>query len=397
MSIPEETAAGPKLIMNCLFLETLGYESALRLSGHHYARLMTSSAAGVVFSVSSPVTPAHWLWRARDPAIARRFEAHARGFRPPVEVHRVRLRHYVPFSWIPVHRRFPFNTDVALNLSCASYRNELLKRLSTLGFSPDLISIQSMMFAPLLKEFPRAKVWYRMEDLLTGFSDMPRSMIAAEAEVMDRADLITLTSPILLSAVPERHRAKTLVLPNGVDADHFIPPQARPDEYASITKPIALYVGALRSWFHWEWLESAMRALPDVQFVLISPDSVRESARAFPNFLHIPGVAYENLSAYVQHATLGIIPFIPSPLIDAVSPIKLLEFFSCGKPVVSTSWQTLRELSAPAHLAADPSEFIEGIRENLTNADEQTRSARLDFALLYSWSGNLQKVMARLT
>ncbi len=380
--------------MNWLFLDTLGYESAVRLSGHHYARLLAAKGDRVL-SISSPVSPLHRLSRTNRKAIAQRFENHRQGFIevPPDKPSKV--FHYVPHAWVPVKSFFPLNQRWALRLSSLSYRGDLTRRFREMNFIPDVVSIQNVMFEPLahaLKSNSRALIHYRIEDLLEGFHDMPRSMIEAEKRLIEYADCISITSETLRKKTNHRHASATFLLPNGVDVSHFATPRERPSEYAA-GRSVVLYFGSLREWFDWELVLRTANALPDLQFVVIGPEPAKEAFLKLPNATYIPGIPYDRLPAYVEHAAVGIIPFKPSPLIESVSPIKLFEFLAAGTPVVATSWEAIRKIESPARLESSTEGFTASVREfsNLKSKPDYR-----EFVSGHSWEASLEILCDRI-
>lgn len=376
--------------MNFLFLDTLGYESAIRLSGHHYARLLGERGHRVL-SLSAPVTPFHWLARgAQRATIRRRFEAHRRGFSPaPTGV-----LHYVPFSLIPVRKHFPFDRPIALRLAERTWAGDVMRRLRELNFSPDVISLQNMMFYPFARRFPDAVLQYRMTDLMSGFTDLPRSMLQYEDRVLDEADIVSITSMQFAFKLEGRNASKLLYAPNGVDADHMSRPRPRPEAYAAIDRPIAVYVGALRAWFDWDLVRHAVESAPEIQFVIISPDAPRADMLNHKNFTYIPGVPYEEIPAYYQHAAAGIVPFKDSPLVAPVNPIKLFECLAAGTPVAAIEWAELRtQIEAPIHLAKTPEQFTAALKSAIA---EKGAIDYRPYLKNRSWQGNLDALLERI-
>ncbi len=376
--------------MNFLFLDTLGYESALRLSGHHYARLLVKQGHRVV-SLSAPVTPWHRLARANRESIAKRFEAHHSGFsKAPGGV-----EHYVPHSWVPVRMGWPFDLDFVPELAARFYRRDILTRLSGTGFVPDVVSLQNLMFYPLVREFPSAVLQYRMTDKMNSFSDYPANLIRIESRVLDEADIISLTSRQFFSLLAEDQQLKALYAPNGVDIEHFSLPRPRPAAYEALRRPLAVYIGAVRAWFDWDLLGATARLLPEVQFVIISPDTPRADLMAEHNFIHIPGVSYEDVPAYYQHADVTIIPFVNSEAVAPVNPIKMFESLAAGTPVVCRNWEELRKLAPPISLADNAEAMAAAIRKEIGSNSVEGPGAS-DFLRQYSWEGNLQALLRRV-
>lgn len=376
--------------MNFLFLDTLGYESSLRLSGHHYARLLASRGHRVL-SLSAPVTPWHHLSRTHRETIACRMAAHHAGFAPAPGG----AIHYVPHAWIPIRNTWPLNTGAAMELAAWGYRRDVLSRLSALDFFPDVVSLQNLVFHPLVREFPGAVLHYRMTDRMDAFSNFPACLIATESRTLNEADIISLTSRQFFEMLTPEQAEKALYTPNGVDVGHFSRPRPRPAPYLGFDSPIAVYVGALRAWFDWELLGETMRRLPDVRFVLVSPDAPPADFRQSPNGTWIPGVPYEEVPAYYQHADVMIIPFIDSPLVAPVNPIKMFESLAAGTPVVAREWAELKKLEAPIRLARGPEEMAAAVRAGIGSAGRD-HDAWAPFLARYSWDANLDRLLDRI-
>jgi glycosyltransferase involved in cell wall biosynthesis len=378
-----------EITLNFLLLETLGYESPLRVSGHHYARALVGRGHRVV-SLSSPVTPFHRFARSGRAAIAARFDNHRRGFvRAPTGAH-----HYVPLSWIPVKRPFPFGTPLALRLAAASFERDALRRLRHMKFAPDVIAIQSMMFAPLLRRFPDALVLLRITDRMESFPDIPPAFLHYEKELIDKADLISITSQQFEAKIPPAARAKVLHLPNAVDADRFARPRPRPREYESIAEPIAVYIGSLRVRFDADLTLALLRARRDFRFFVISPDAPRADLLTEPNFHYIPGVPYEETPAYYQHAAVGFIPFRTDlDVVRSASSLKVLECLAAGTPLVCADWPEPRALGAPVVFAADAPAFAAALAEA---AGKPPPPETPRFLAAHSWDRNLDRLMERI-
>jgi len=374
--------------LNFLFLETLGYESALRVSGHHYARLIARRGHRAL-SLSAPVTPFHRFARAQRETVRRRFEHHRWGFiAAGGGVH-----HYVPWTFLPLRNVYPLNQPWALRLAARGWLPDVEARLRRMRFTPDVISLQQLAFYPLLRRWPGAIVHYRMTDLMAGFVDLPASFHKIEDRLLEEADLISITSRQFMRRVGEHRAAKTLYAPNGVDLEHFARPHPRPSAFGPPGRPIVLYVGALRAWFDGELLRATMRALPKAAFFVVSPDRPPAEIAAEPNFHHVPGVDYEALPGYYQHALVTIIPFRDAPLVAPVNPIKLFESLAAGTPVVAVAWRELKEIHAPIGLAGGAEDFIAAVAEAV---DRPKRVEAGEFLRGYSWEANVEALLERI-
>ncbi len=394
--------------LNFLFLDTVGYESALRLSSHHFERILAGRGHRVV-ALAAPVTPLHRLARSGRRAIARRFEFHRRGLaEAPQGLQSGAAKgvlNWVPKTWLPVKNVYPLNTPRALELAASGYMDDVRRRLAGIDFVPDVVSIENLAYGELARSFTDAVLHYRMVDCVEGFTDMPRCMIEAEPGLLNDADLVSITSRQFAGKLAGRNESKVIYAPNAVDIEHFARSEGgptfgsssassdRPAEYAGFERPIAIYVGALRGWFDWEMLLEAVRRLPEVEFVLISPDRPREDYSAFRNARWIPGVDYERLPAYLRHASVGLVPFLDSPLVAPVNPMKMYEYLAAGLPVVCGDWAELRRIGAPVRRARTAAEFATGIKQAIREGPLRDRR---DFLASHSWEAEVDDLLGRI-
>jgi glycosyltransferase involved in cell wall biosynthesis len=192
---------------------------------------------------------------------------------------------------------------------------------------------------------------------------------------------------------------RSLLLPNGVDLEHFSRPAPEPPpEYAALPGPIAVYVGVLPEWFHFDWVARAARELPSLSFVLIGPDeTARQHLGGLPN-VHLLGFRpYDQVPAYLQHAHVGLMPFDVQRNpegVDALNPQKLYAYLASGLPVVSSSWEEIRRLNPPARLCETDHEFVVALRESLVSRPDP-RELRA-YAARFSWRKRLGELLAVL-
>ena len=78
-------------------------------------------------------------------------------------------------------------------------------------------------------------------------------------------------------------------------------------------------------------------------------------------------------------------------------PMKILEYFYLGKPVVSTPIQELIRLSPFVSIASNASEFHRQIRDILKNGwSKQLQKKQRQFAIDNSWENKIEKIFSHL-
>jgi hypothetical protein len=80
--------------------------------------------------------------------------------------------------------------------------------------------------------------------------------------------------------------------------------------------------------------------------------------------------------------------------VEFVNPIKLYEYMACGLPVVSTSWQAIREMESPAFLAETEAEFTGAVERALQ--ESSNKSKYIEYARGNNWQARLRQVLELL-
>jgi polysaccharide pyruvyl transferase CsaB len=139
---------------------------------------------------------------------------------------------------------------------------------------------------------------------------------------------------------------KVILIPNGVDAEHYRAPTLRieclPEKYTNfcLKHTICLgYFGALAPWLDYPMIAELVKSRPDVGFVFIGPDYYGgQSQLPLLSNVHITGaIDYALLPTYSKLFDLCWIPFKSGEIAKTTSPLKLFEYFAMEKPVLVSS------------------------------------------------------------
>lgn len=362
------------------------YWGASAMVGSHHIALGLAERGWHVAYISNPISPFHLLAGA-DESLRDRWRIHRAG---GIEIEDGQIWAYVPGAPATPNNRPLLRSGALLANWPSMTRPSLLRLLRDHGFDrPQLFYIDTLTQAPLARRIDaRCKV-YRIADMASGFAEHTPAADRAEMELAKSVDLVACAASSTLEYAKTIGARDTLYLPNGVDFDHFAARGSdRPAAYATVEGPIAVYVGAIAEWFDFKLIDQVARLLGDVTIVLIGPGKLaRRHFASTPNVRILGPKPYHDLPAYLHHANVGLIPFDTSghkELVDHVQPIKLLEYFAAGLPVVATSWPELRSLKSPAALAATPSDFAAQIRRAIDDPPDP-RTLQM-FARERSWS-----------
>ncbi|MDX2175363.1 MAG: glycosyltransferase [Candidatus Sumerlaeia bacterium] len=365
-----------------VLLETAPPGHRMRLPGHHLAEWLAARGRKVAY-VSVPVSPWHFLSRAARPLARRRWSQEgSRG-----RWHGPNLFAYIPRTLLPVARGPLFDNEAAWRLSHRLTLPDAAGVLAAEGFSnPDVVCLQSPLLAPLAAALGARRLVVRIEDALDHFDGMPRVALRHFPEALERADLVTVTARSLESWATGRGARSVRNFPNGVAFARFRRPASLPPRPADLPPgPVAVYVGALDSWFDDGLLAASLDASPSWRAVLIGPPGARLSRlREHPRVHFLGPKPQEQVPPYLWHADAGVIPFRRTPLIESVSPLKLFEYLAAGLPVIATRWRELEALQAPATLADGPAGWAKALADAETPG-AAARAAGIEWARVYDW------------
>jgi glycosyltransferase involved in cell wall biosynthesis len=106
--------------------------------------------------------------------------------------------------------------------------------------------------------------------------------------------------------------------------------------------------------------------------------------RGLPNVQLLGQQPYETMPQYLFHFDACIIPFKINPITEATDPVKLYEYLSGGKPVISVKLPELAPYRDYVYLADDAAEFAAKLDQAL--AGERSADSVYDVNL---WRSNI--------
>lgn len=155
-----------------------------------------------------------------------------------------------------------------------------------------------------------------------------------------------------------------------------------PQELAGVPRPRLGYLGPLFGRINLQLLETVLANRPEWHFVYFGPSGPWKLPNAHSAGWHKP----EELGHYVSQFDVGVMPYDCFEEKNLhCSPLKLLDYFLAGLPVVSTPILALAEWSDLVYVGETPAEFTRGIELALNEpTNSPKREARKDVALSHS-------------
>lgn len=233
---------------------------------------------------------------------------------------------------------------------------------------------------------PDAQLVYDCMDHHAGFDNNSQGVLEAEAELVERADLVVASSAWLAQELAQQNE-KVVLIRNATEYAHF---SVRPNKVFRDQKNrrVIGYYGAIAEWFDVELVRRVATDHPAVLVLLIGRDTAGagERLRDLPNVRFIGEVPYRDLPYWLYGFDVCLLPFLVLPLTVATNPVKIYEYLSAGKPVVAVDLPEMAQFDGLVEVAGDHEAFSRAVLRALeTRVDETQCSSRQLFAAGQTW------------
>jgi len=247
---------------------------------------------------------------------------------------------------------------------------------------PPVAWLYTPLALPLVEALTPAAVVYDCMDELSLFQGAPPELVAREAELFRRADVVFTGGPSLHRAKRDRH-PHVHCFPSSVDADHFGRARPRrprgvrttePADQEALPHPRLGYYGVLDERLDYELLAAAADAHRDWHLVLVGPLAKIDPAvlPRRPNIHYLGQRTYGELPAYLAGWDVCLLPFALNDATRFISPTKTLEYMAAERPIVSTPIPDVAEPYADiARIANGPEAFVAACEAALAESEEE--------------------------
>lgn len=224
---------------------------------------------------------------------------------------------------------------------------------------------------------------------------------AVEREVVSHAKLVFATAHTLKSRMDALHSDVVLV-PNGAPDDG--PPGTKPPASipgrGSQSRPVVGYMGTLDWRFDAAAIERLASDCPEVTICLAGRvnqeqrDAVSKLS-AYDNVVVTGSISREQGEAFISSVDVGLIPFRPGAMNDAINPCKLYMHLWAGAPIVATNVRECRDLE-PMVLTETPNRSLADCVRQALQRPPSERSLRQDFARQNTWGARARQALDAL-
>lgn len=207
-----------------------------------------------------------------------------------------------------------------------------------------------------------------------------------EEKLIKRADIVFASSNYLQEHVLKDK--KSVLIRNGYNYSNIVPPkEAQYKESYTIG-----YFGTISAWFDFDLLRYSMETVQGIQYKLIGPNDT--------SFTDEKGISLEGV---VQHSELGdaikdydalIMPFVVNDIILAVDPVKLYEYISFGKCVISVWYPEIDRFSPYVYFYKNQEEYKDLLNELKNNGfrPRYDKKQQVEFLKDNSWDARYDTI-----
>ncbi|WP_181304118.1 glycosyltransferase [Rufibacter sp. XAAS-G3-1] len=245
---------------------------------------------------------------------------------------------------------------------------------------------------------PKIKVYQTIDDI-SQETYIARHGIRLEKEQARSAD-ITLATSRELSKSMSKYSDKVYCIPNAADFSLFQRAVSeklnKPKELVGVSKKVITYTGNIGTRINYPLLIEAAKIHHDKILMMVGPVSTDDFKKSgldqLPNVVFTGAKDINDLPAYLQHSDCLLIPFEYSLLTKSIYPLKVNEYLTSGKPVISTAFSDdIKDFADVAYIAENETQFISMIDKALQEDSLELVEKRIEKAQTNTWEARVHQ------
>ena len=270
----------------------------------------------------------------------------------------------------------------------------LSKFITRMNFKYNLLIVSSPIFLNYAKSMRKKQIpiIYDCRDVFSKWNHVGKCAIDAEKELISISNVIITSSVGIKNEILNINKhANVVAIPNGV-------PQSMINKCPTKTKnlkPRVGFVGHMGYYVDLGLVIEIANEMPHLDFILVGDHTtIKEIIENAPNNCTFMGeVPFESLNDLYCTFDVGIIPFKVNGLTNPIIPIKLIEYFAKGLPVVCSPLDEVKRIDKGnlIHYANGKEDWINNIEVALK---DKRQDQFIEFANDYTWENATEMYMS---
>lgn len=195
-------------------------------------------------------------------------------------------------------------------------------------------------------------------DVLGSGQSSCENIYRQEQALCNRADLVFVSSSILLEKICSRNSDKT-------DQVHLIRNGCDGKLYPRVTgthsgKIYAGYVGTIAEWFDFDLIVQSLERIPALEYFLIGPVLVNNPP-VHERIHYLGTVAHKDLFDMIKEMDCMVMPFRLVDVVMAVDPVKLYEYISWQKNIITVAYPEIERFDQFVQKYSNMDEYCSAI------------------------------------
>lgn len=216
--------------------------------------------------------------------------------------------------------------------------NSIKNLIKTAKIKNPIIKIDHPFWYQVCKDLNIPIIYDCMDDH-SQFKENSKNIIELEKELLKlSAEVIVSNKKLAQKYI--KHINKITLIGNGVEYQYFSSKKTikKPHGLPNNKKILFGYYGAINSWIDEHFIENVLKN-DNINFVMIGRvenKNITNLSKKYKNLFLLGEKPYSKIKEYLDCFDVCTIPFKLNDLILATDPVKLYEYMTTGKPIVSS-------------------------------------------------------------
>ncbi|WP_196594227.1 glycosyltransferase family protein [Pectinatus sottacetonis] len=161
-------------------------------------------------------------------------------------------------------------------------------------------------------------------------------------------------------------------------------------------KKIITYIGTISSWLDMSLIINSLNIYDDIEYHMYGPKDIELPKHERLKYLGI--LDHNEVFEVMAEADMLIMPFLLTPLVMSVNPVKLYEYIQADKPVVSIKYDETEQFADYVYLYSTQDEYfciIKKLIDNRLNA-LKSKEETLGFLKKNTWDNRIIKIIKKM-